>query len=385
MMKNRYFFGEGYAKLLGRRNMMFYHFLYLILWIFIRKYGKKKVMEEVDKQIALLKKNLPSFFQELFNVSIGAHIGLQKLMAMQIVLGRYMDKACTVTAMTAPATGDNHTYMTQNFDLNMFDLLKPIFRFFFTRKPRLHEFRQDHNPPYDYMYLGIPVIFEVPLLNEKGLGFAGAATVLAKNPEHIDSSDEGIPTYLLDLYTIIHCATVEEVSTLWREITRSSSTKKTWPYHWDFETSAWCDIEGGILMIEQTHSYIAVRDGGQRGILWHTNHHVWLDPEKTGSVANREEYPSSFRRYDRAEELLTCHSNDGDLSEETCQSLIRDHKGGYWKRIPDEGDICRHPNISAFAWIINTQNLTVTWTRGQPCRCRSSFRIRHYTFPPQGR
>jgi len=382
-VEKTHLFGKAYAKRIGRRNLLLYHLLYLLFWIFIYKYGKKKIQEEMETQIAFLRKNLPGFFKVLTNVSIGAHIKLKKLVTVQITLGKYMDKACTVTAMTAPATKGDQTFMTQNFDLGMFDLLKPLFRFFFTRKPRVHRFNQQGNPPYDYMYLGIPLLFEVPLLNEKGLGFAGTATILEKGSKNIDASDKGLPIYVLDLTTIMHCATVSHVKELWMKTTRSSSPKKIWPYHWDFETSAWCDAGGGILMIEQTHNHIAMRDGGTNGVLWHTNHHVWLDTEKTGSIKDEGQPHSSFRRYERAAELLSSSTNNGNLSEETCQSLIRDHEGGYWKRIPDEGDICRHPNITAFAWVINPQSLTVHWTRGQPCRCKSSFRVRRYSFNSQ--
>lgn len=355
-------------------------------------------MKQVHEQKNLLKKNLPDFLKKIEELAVGAHIKLEKLMAVQIYLSGYMGKSCTITASTRPATQNDRTYLTQNFDTKFSDLLKPVVRFFFTRKPRIHTFSATNKPPYRYVYLGLPLVFEIPLLNEKGLGFGGAATRLVHNKDEVDNVCKGIPTYLLDLLTMMTCSTVEEVENLWKNTTRSSCYTKIWPYHWDFETSAWCDRQGGILMIEQTHHYIATKkypnssndkdlmsrpEQNPPGILCHTNHHIWLSHEDTGSVKGEEEYPSSSKRLKRACELLKKYAENNEdtkISEITCQILIRDHKGGYYRRIPDEGDICRHPNITIFAWIVDSQNLTVTWTRGQPCRCKSKFRIKKFTF-----
>jgi hypothetical protein len=146
---------------------------------------------------------------------------------------------------------------------------------------------------------------------------------------------------------------------------------------YDGSSSCFCDLEGGILIIEQTHHYIITVfgnsteiTGAPAGILWHANHHQWLDPNLTGSVYPNEN-PSSDLRAERTHELL----NDayGNITLETCKTITRDHGGGFDIDGKDSGDICRHPDsssskITAFSWIIMPKNLTVFWTHTSPCK-----------------
>jgi hypothetical protein len=146
---------------------------------------------------------------------------------------------------------------------------------------------------------------------------------------------------------------------------------------YDGSSSCFCDREGGILIIEQTHNYIITVfgnsteiTGASEGILWHANHHQWLDPNLTGSVYPNE-YPSSGLRAERTHELL----NDayGNITLETCKTIARDHGGGFDMNGKDSGDICRHPDnasskITAFSWIIMPKDLTVFWTHTSPCK-----------------
>jgi hypothetical protein len=150
-----------------------------------------------------------------------------------------------------------------------------------------------------------------------------------------------------------------------------------WFHQYDGSSSCFCDKEGGILAIEQTHHYIITVfgnstdiTGAPEGILWHANHHQWLDPNLTGSVFPSEN-PSSAFRAQRARELL--EQQYGNITLEVCKEITRDHGGGFDPEGKDSGDICRHPDknsrkITAFSWIILPKDLTVYWTHRSPCK-----------------
>ena len=105
--------------------------------------------------------------------------------------------------------------------------------------------------------------------------------------------------------TMMTCKNVSEVAQLWKNMERASDKSKKGFNRWDFSTSVWCDREGGVLTIEQTHNHIITVfgnsteiTGAPKDVLWHAAHHQWLDPNQTGSVFP-DEYPSSALRAER--------------------------------------------------------------------------------------
>jgi hypothetical protein len=172
------------------------------------------------------------------------------------------------------------------------------------------------------------------------------------------------------------CKNVSEVADLWKNSVRASNKRELFAQDWDYDNYAFCDRENGIIMIEQTHNFLITVfknsteiTNASESILWHTNHHQWLNPFDTGSILP-ENKPSSALRASRALELL--EKNYGNISLETIKDLTRDHEGGTNKNEKDSSDICRHPDknesfLTNIAWIIQPNNFTVYWTRGNPC------------------
>ena len=160
---------------------------------------------------------------------------------------------------------------------------------------------------------------------------------------------------------------------------RSSGKNKDGTHFWDNSASVWCDKDGGILVIEQTHNYIRTVfgnsteiTGAPSNILWHANNHQWLNPNLTGSIINGENNKanSSYMRAERARTIL--ENNYGKITLWTCKKITRDHKGGTQKNRKDSYDICRHPDenlvsLTIFSWIIAPKDLTVYWTYHSPC------------------
>lgn len=345
----------------GKEHYFLYHFLEIILAI----YNKDDHSFLIEKQLDLIESNYPIFFEELKGLSQTTGISIERLIRMSLVISSILGDQCTVTISTTPATRDNKTFLTQNFDSPTTSLIKHIIRIFFTRTYHINK------NYYNYIFLGIPVLYEIPLINEKGLGFGGNGITLTEDPGRIIDEGEGIPIYFLERLTMMSCSTVYEVKQFWMKTNRSSNPDKCWPNHWDYASTAWVDREGGALLIEQTTNYfIAVfanstdMTNTSEGILWQTNHHQWLDPLLTGSLYP-EESVSSKKRGERAKELL--ENSYGEITLGTCMDITRDHGRG-----KNSNDICRHPDkndsrVTVFSWIIDPIEYTVYWTRGQPC------------------
>lgn len=348
--------------------------------IIIYQLIKNKHFQINSKIIQISKYNLKNyynnFFEELRGLSKATNIPIDTFIEIQIFLSKYFSEQCTTSASTYPATKNNQTFLTMNMDSDINSPMLYIIRLLFTKKYHV----SNNLIGYRYIFLGLPIIYEIPLINEKGLGFGGNGIVLTEDNGRKIDEGEGIPTYLLERNTMRSCSNVTEVAKLWKASKRSSHKEKNWPFHWDYSSSVWCDREGGILVIEQTSNYIITVFGNStnvtnslKGILWHSNHHQWLDPNLTGSTFPYE-YPPSGMREDRMRELLEI--NYGNIDLNICKKITRDHAGGTNKNGADSSDICRHADknnshLTAFAWIIEPKKFTVHWTFGQPCK--SSF------------
>ena len=73
-----------------------------------------------------------------------------------------------------------------------------------------------------------------------------------------------------------------------------------------------------------------------------------------------EDYPSSFMRYKRAEELI----KDAPLNIETVKKVLSDHENG-----PSEDSICRHGEVSTqSAIIIDLESNKLYYSNGSLCK-----------------
>jgi len=361
-----------------------FHIQYKLLDILSRFIKNYKICEkEIEDQINNMEHYCPFFLEELKGLSVGCNIKLEKLVSLQMslsnVLSRSFSNQCTVTLSSGKATKNNETFLTQNIDTKTGDISRiheRILRPLITLRPKVVRI---NTLRYRYVYLGIPILMEFPLLNEKGLGFGGTGLILTKNKSRYIDEGPGISTYMLERLTMMTCKNVSEVANLWKNIERASGTYKKFLHHWDNSISAWCDREGGILLIEQTHNHIITVFGNSteitgalEGVLWTANHHQWLDPNLTGSIFRNENLPSGMRA-NRSREIL--EENYANITIDVCKSIVRDYKGGWDKDKRDSADICRisdekYPMMTNFAWIIQPKSLTIYWTRGPPHKYR---------------
>lgn len=352
---------------------------YRILDFFCGFYEKRKIdTNSLKIYLDTLEKTFPLFLEELKGLSVSTNIDVEKLILIQSRLHTLLDDRCTITLSTGKATKNNETFLTFSIDSSV-DGIRDIFlscilhRIFCLKCWVL----KLNTMKYQYAFWGIPVLYEYPFLNEKGLGMGSPGTVFTKNESRGIDEGPGIPTMILESEAMMTCKNVSEVATFFKNSERALQTENSWFNQYDGSSSSFCDKDGGILVMEQTHNYfIAVFGnssevtGGREGILWHTNHHLWLDPNLTGSVYPYE-FPTSGFREERAHELLDLYY--GNITLDVCKKISRDHGGGFDQNKMDSGDICRHPDncslkVTAFAWIVMPKDLSVYCTHTCPCR-----------------
>ncbi len=372
-----------YGKRMGKGFFMTYQLINLFFSLLQPR--TEKIESSVQNQITIMKKYCPYLFGELQGLSSVTKISVERLVLLQSFLSHHFsNRRCTITGATSVATPNNQSYLTQNWDIFAFSPLVPLTRFF-TYFPHINT----DESGYRYAYLGIPVLYEIPLMNEKGLGFTGAGLTLTKNNSRSIDIGEGIPIYYLELMTIKNCSTVTEVVNLWRSTPRSADRSLLYPYHCDYDITMWGDHQGDIVLIEQTHQYfIAVYQNSTEitqaplGVLWHANHHVWLDPNLTGSSFADE--TTSGMRTARARELLETYYGNITLNE--CMNITRDHGGGTDPTGEDSSDICSRPDknglrATTFSWIVIPKEYTILWTHARPCRpIRGEYQSHTYTW-----
>jgi len=317
-------------------------------------------------------------YEELRGLSDGLNINIRSLgTILEHFTDCFLKGECTTTLSTSPGTKKGETYLTQNFDgeFSFPDIFTILIYHYFTWRCWVVKIGDN----FGYAFWGIPLLWEIPFLNEKGLGMGGNGIHLSEN-RPVDEGD-GISKYWLERHAMRTCKNVVEVATLIDNSERASGRNNRWPHMWDNSVYVLCDNLGGIVMIEQMHdNFIAVFGNDtnithtREGILWHTNHHQWLDPNLTGSVFPFE-YKSSQKRGERALELLNSSDNYGKITIDTCMNIMKDHQGGTNSSKKDSSDICRHPDkidhgFTMFSWIIKPKDMKVYWTHGCPCRHR---------------
>jgi len=358
-----------YGFTIGKKLNPIYKMIYQMI-----SYNSKSYLKPITKkQLNNLEYYCPSLFEELKGLSDSTKIKLKKLFSIQQGIHGLFGGECTTTASTKEATKQNDTFVTENWDSH---ILHPYYFIAKNIFPKKIHFCNLENF-YKYVFIGVPVLHEIPIFNEYGVGFAGNGTILTSDNKRLFEEGKGKPSFILVRETMMKCKDVLEVANFWKKSLRSSYKHKIFPHHWDYMTSVWCDSNSGILMIEQTHKQILLVFGNStnitnapKNILWHSNHHQWLNPNKTGSVYPAEYLPSNLREK-RSRSIL--EKNYGNITIDLCKNLTRDHINGFTDKRKNSGNICRHFDTNSlkatvFAYILEPKKLTAHITPGQPCK-----------------
>jgi isopenicillin-N N-acyltransferase-like protein len=186
--------------------------------------------------------------------------------------------------------------------------------------------------------------------NEKGLGFVGSGI------NQIKGAGFGFPSLVLTRIGLERCSTVEEFLDLAKSIPRWSHAG---------ENVDIVDKQGNMARISFTTKRTMVVQTKDH-FLASTNHFHNREMRQFGPE-NREEYPSSYDRYDRLVSLLT--ENYGKVDRDVAQRIMSDHKYG---KVPPEGgnSICRHgKNHETMGNLLFLPNQKEFWmSQGTPCQ-----------------
>lgn len=362
----------------GKKYFFFYRSLYFIT----KTMFKTEIKEDyAEKILENLSKYSPWVVEELQGLANSTNIETKNLLNIFYLFASSIQQQCTVILATGNATKNNETFLAQNFDVEQ-QGLKIFYIYFIQVISHIFVKVNIQTEKYTYIFCGIPIFYEIPLINQEGLGFGGNELLLTKNNTRYIDEGPGVSTYNLERLTMMRCRNISEVQKLWKNTVRSSGRTRDWPRFWDNSVPSFCDKEGGILTIEQMHNYICFvyRNSTNitktyNDILWHTNHHQFLNPNLTGSVYPGEENidQSTFRRGERAVELL--EENYGNITVDIIKDIMRDHKGGTDKNRRDSSDICCYPDknssyTTVLSWIIIPQKMTIYLAHKTPDKIR---------------
>ncbi len=351
-----------------------YGFMYKSINFFTKLFRKENTNDdaELTNHVIFLKNSCPQIYQEIKGLSDAIGISVERIASLKKSLQPFLRHGCTVTASTGNATKNNETFLTQNMDLYRHEFKSFYFRLLFSKLWIPHLWVKKYkNFEYSYVILGIPIIAEKPLMNEKGLSLLG--TDIAKKTRNETPADKGsgIPLWFWWPMIFMSCDDVYDVVDFYKGNLKPSTKL--------FNSDLWADSHGNIMGVEITNTYSAFTfsnsteiTGGPDSILWHTNHHIWLDPNLTGSLFPNEAL-SSKHRCERAKEILV--ENHGNITLDTCKMLCRDHGGGFKQNEPDSWDICchsdiRYPGFTIKSLIIEPKKLTIHFTNFKPCLSR---------------
>ena len=151
----------------GRRFRLQYKITDLLIR-FIKKDNIDQIV--VENQIKTMEKYCPFLLEELRGLSDSTKIKLERLVTLQMTIHSLLETACTAYACTGNATKNNETFIAVDSD-GPFGTKEEIFLVFIFRiiNHRRLRIARKRYAKYDYAYWGVPVISEVPLLNEEGL------------------------------------------------------------------------------------------------------------------------------------------------------------------------------------------------------------------------
>ncbi len=308
------------------------------------------LLDKAGRHIETLREYYPQRLERLKGLSDALDSSLVDVVAMSLFFPELVKMGCTTTAVAPPATSDGQIYTSWNMDV-----LDPLILFgipaLLPLPINLVFFIQDIPGCNKYVILGIPLIFSIGLLNDKGLTYVANALGLT------DGSEEGLTDFELNVLAMETCSSVDEVVTLYERTPKYSLAGFSAAIFMNMNT-IWTDPSGNMVGIEHSGHYMVIRYGEDH-ILASTNHHQYLDRSLSGSPTPLEQkaIEGSYARLGRAWELL--HENYGEIDLDFMMDFTADHGRNYTllrefgdysedKPVDDDTICCHYWNIPKY-------------------------------------
>lgn len=330
-----------------------------------------KIPEEMEKRRAVadkfedaINKKFPEIIDEFRGLADGAKVRYEDLkfalfgdiptkypykdlMRPQIDSTGLPIEECSGFAATGPATADEHPIIAKNGDYS----------------PNLRE--EDAcliyaEPAGGNRYIAVgayPESFKSDGLNEKGLALCGSGVNIHNEAHEAYEKGKpiGVPLHHLQSVIYAQCNNVDD----------AIAYLKMSPRGYVGRNLNLVDTEGNILKAEISFEHINLiwpYENAMFAANWFVAGASHFASKAMNWISStEEEYPSSYKRFDRYMELLT--ANAGKIDFDFAKRVIRDHKNG-----PGGWSICRHgPVYTLESYIIQPADGRVWCCVGHPC------------------
>jgi hypothetical protein len=285
---------------------------------------------------------------------------------------------CTNSFCAPPATKDGEVYLSWNMDI--FGATK-ILRYL----PVIYV--ASFPESYKYVCFGIPILFGLGVLNEKGVSFVPTAVGIK------DGGGDGLLDFEFNNLCMETCDNVSDIIKTYKTKPRYSFPGLGAGIFLNYNC-IWGDVEGNGVAIEHSSNHITFKYA-EDGILAIANHHQFLDRNLTGSTDPNQQpaISGSYCRLGRMWNLLK--QKNGNIDLQVLKEILSDHKleiehlKNYNYEEPiDDATICGHYwNIKNYikerkfkkayeayimgktimCWIIQPKKFTIWLCRGNPC------------------
>jgi len=246
---------------------------------------------------------------------------------------------CTSVAAIGDATADKKSIAGMNVDATSRDRTE---RIIVSAKPSGYN---------SYLSEGSPLIDGIKGINNKGLTLVGAGVQTSDGVKaYMQRKTVGIPVLLLSKVVHERCNNIGEAIQLLKEIKLRGYLG---------QNLVMVDSKDNMACVEISYEKLNIRKPYPDNIIAATNH--FSSKELNHICPSPEQMPSSYKRYDRAMELLISYT--GEISPETIKTIQRDHVNG-----PGPNSICEHGTTrTLIAIILQPAELRLWVSPGNPC------------------
>lgn len=293
----------------------------------------------VEENLRFLERENRSVYDEILGIAEGSGIPEEQIIKLNVpayFMGSSLQQECSMLLARGKATLDHKTYVIKNRDMSVY-----------IEQALIHRTYPDGRKIAEISGAGTAT-YPACGMNSFGLGVTNTGFWSKKVSPAVERAGKG--HIFLNAHNLLeNCRTAREAL---EEIERTPRLNGL--------NVIVADPEEAFL-IEMTKDDCIITPDDGSGILYHTNHytakeHLWMNPD-------REEYPSTYCRYERIGELL--EASYGSLRFQDIYRIMSDHKNGV-------NCICRHPAPGAPAQTISTSMFVLedreAWTTtDNPC------------------
>lgn len=294
----------------------------------------------VNRNARFMEEQHPELYEEMKGIAKGAELPFEDILLLNIpayFMTGYFNQECSMIMARGKATADGCTYVIKNRDMGTY-----------IEQTVVQKEYQDGLKIVEVNGAGT-VTYPASGMNSYGLGVTTTGFWSAKaapDIETIDSTHIFVNVHLL----LANCKTAKEALEYVKQSPRMNGLNII------------LVDQNDAYLVEMTKDDVYVEEDDGSGIFFRTNHYQsdklkMLNP-------GEEEYPSTFKRYDRIKEIL-----DARYRKVRFQDLFRimsDHENGI-------NAICRHPQQGYPSWTMSTSLFVLedfeAWTTlDNPCK-----------------